>query len=364
MNINLYDLFDGAQAAELEPVLSEGMFALPAEASLANIKTLTFRRAGIVKKSSFRWQRCGVLAAGVCLMVAAAWGATKWQNVILAEGSEPAGIQSPRGDGVVHVGSAIAEDFDSSRIVWGTSEDVTLREPEPDKLQDPSASGDQTDNDVVFAYSQWNSLNVSNSLSGALLNNGADAVFAVGARSLLEPDVELSDFRYNGKTYEELRQQESVLIDLLGDLTTMRKWASYAAETGEDVMEMLLVEMKEEFINQYYSDGIFDMEAITMDEAAISEEFERIEMQIYELKGAFSQQHDTTPDLSLLSEYGYYVVNHNDRYFVMANEAELAELAETMKLCYSVEILENTVFTLASPEELGIEDQDMPEAQG
>lgn len=364
MNINLYDLFDSAQAAELEPVLSEGMFALPAEASLANIKALTFRRAGIVKKSSFRWQRCGVLAAGVCLMVAAAWGATKWQNVILAEGSEPAGIQSPRGDGVVHVGSAIAEDFDSSLIVWGTSEDATLREPEEVKPLDPSDSQNQSDSDVVFEYSQWNSLNVSDSLNSALLANSADAVFAVGARSLLAPDVELSDFRYNGKTYEELWQRESVLLNLLGDLTSLRKCASYAAETGKDVMDMLLTEMKEEFISQYYSDGVFDLEAITMDEAAISEECEQIEVQIRELKEAFSQQHDTTPDLGILSEYGYYVVNHNDRYFVMANEAELAELAETMKLCYSVEILENTVFTLASPEELGIEDQDMPEADG
>jgi hypothetical protein len=70
MNVNLFDLFDSLDAAELEQFADEPTPELPGEVSLDNIK----RRMPIRKIRAVRWQRIAALAACLCILIACGFG--------------------------------------------------------------------------------------------------------------------------------------------------------------------------------------------------------------------------------------------------------------------------------------------------
>lgn len=142
MNVNLYDLFDSLDAAELEQFADESTPELPGKVSLDNIK----RRMPIRKIRVVRWQRVAALAASVAFLIVCGLGIHKWYGISTPGSLGAPGITgAPDGDGTV----SDSEENDPAPGATNGDEDpvraIVLRNTQQlEQMQEMANSEDET----------------------------------------------------------------------------------------------------------------------------------------------------------------------------------------------------------------------------
>lgn len=245
------------------------------------------------------------------------------------------------------------EDFD--RIIWGGG-----NEDDPTAENDPNQSGGG--NTVVEngAWREWNGIKITEALYDTMTQRRADEVIAIGVKSLAEPEVKLSDYVFNGRTYaeiladcEEARQLRRDFLNLK-DLSNI--YGERGAELGDAFWEKTYELLEEEFVARYFADGEFDTTAISDDLNACETQLVLLENELDGCKREYNAKYNAVPALSRLMNKGYYVAGSNGVFAVMVPAGNMAAFAEDVLAMYDADLIKTVVFRLASRADLGIED--------
>lgn len=142
MNVNLYDLFDSLDAAELEQFADESTPELPGKVSLDNIK----RRMPIRKIRVVRWQRVAALAASVAFLIACGLGIHKWCGI-----STPGSLGAPGITGAPDSDGTVSDSEENDPAPGATTGDedpvraIVLRNTQQlEQMQEMANSEDET----------------------------------------------------------------------------------------------------------------------------------------------------------------------------------------------------------------------------
>ena len=347
---NLYELLNDLDASQLQSMTNEKRVPLPAGISLNTIKECAIRRAGIQptqKRNPFRWYYPVIAAACLCILFTGVWGLghteQSYEPGIDGENTPPAPVL-PDQEPQLNTWQDFLWGFAGEIIVWGDSELVTTPDDSPN--ENPERYED--------TYRNWNGINISQELLQANNSNvGIDVVYAIGAVSLTDPQMKLKDFVYQGMTVGQLMDQKHDLYDRLGWLASLHKLTKHWDELDQVTRADLLKDIDPEFAAQYKTEKGYDLQRIEADDRQLTEKLEQNKQQEELLREAYQQQYTPVADLGFLSEYGYYVLKHNNRTFVFATAEELLQIAEYVVQHNGNELLNNTVFTLATREERG-----------
>lgn len=372
MKKSLNDIFDEASAKDLDVLgISETDMPLPEGASLDRIKSRVFVKTGLSapkkRPAKPRWQSLVALAASVCLVVGGAFGGVWFykQNSVTPDIGE---------DIAYHMVADFLRDFAGKQIIWGSQGNSQDESPniDPDGNEDP----DRNPITPSVEYLVWNGLNVSKELYEALNSASDTDVFALKLVAMSEPEVKLSEFVYNGKSWAELSQESNEINGIVNALYLLKDLSISAdhgypskeeieekmkevAEVIEEMMKEVAYKIKEDtgddFLPKYYKDGVFDNEKISDDLRDAENRKAQIKGEITDFMSAYNKKHKPNLSAGAWSKNYYVVVSNYGKYLIIDRE-QLSNVSKDT----SLPSLENAAFILASQAELLRDEPDEP----
>ena len=307
------------------------------------------------KKAWIRWT---AMAASLCLIVGAALGF----GLLKSPGVEP----DVEPDIAYYALHDLMNREDFASIIWGTGGDNTSEDEDPNQ----SGGGDNICLPEDDAWTQWNGINISSGLQAAMEQLSADDVIAIGVDSWADPAllyddyVPLDAYIYNGKTYYELRTAYAKADEVHDDLVDLKKFSGlydeWEAKDDAEFWAKLYDIVPEETVLKYFqgdkASGKFDTTAISDDLNACETEKLQLENDMAACRREYNAKYSAVPDLSQMMNKGYYVVGNGRVFAVILPVGQMSKFAEDAKDMYGQDVLESTVFRMATRSELGVED--------
>lgn len=328
MKKTLNNIFDEANANELEKLVSQNAASDVSADTLSSIKNKVYAKTGITKAKTkkpiaFRWQSYVAVAACLLLIVGGIFGAPSIMK--LFNDVEPSVI----------IDYELPTDID--KILW--------------------AGNSQSDPDVdnVDAFVEWNGWSMDYSLY-EVLNRANDTDFIaviVSKNNSTERDA----FEYKGTTLVKLRAERDELKLLSGKLIDFHKegeWLKYGellyttgTPDGEKWAKSLYDERVafygEDFIAKYIVDGEVQTDLLNEDYTVCQNRFTEISKETDELIKAYRASH--VGDLEdIFVRSGTCTIVRNNSVFLFVQKDELAMLNVEGKNDYMLSLAMRSAF--------------------
>lgn len=328
MKKTLNNIFDEANANELEKLVSQNAASDVSADTLSSIKNKVYAKTGITKTKAkkpiaFRWQSYVAVAACLLLIVGGIFSAPSIMK--LFNGSKP----SEMGD--FWLPAKLDE------IIW--------------------AGNDQSneDPDDANAFVTWNGWSMDYSLYEVL--NRADKKDFIAVIVSKNNSVDRDSFEYKGTTLAKLRAEREELNLLCAKLIDFHKegeWLKYGellyttgTPDGEKWAKSLYDERVafygEDFIAKYIVDGEVQTDLLNEDYTVCQNRFTEISEEIVELINAYNSSYvDDLEDIFVRS--GTCTIVRNGSVFLFIQKDELAKLNVEGKDDYMLSLAKRSAF--------------------
>lgn len=328
MKKTLSNIFDEANANELEKLVSQNAASDVSADTLSSIKNKVYTKTGITKAKTkksfaFRWQSYVAVAACLLLVVGGIFSAPSIMK--LFNGSKP----SEMGDFWLPV--------HPDEIIWAGSNQSS---------EDP---------DDANAFVTWNGWSMNYSLY-EVLNRANDTDFiAVVVRK--NNSIDRDSFEYNGTTYAKLRAEQEdlhALREKFVDFPKMSEWLKYGEllyTTGtpdgekwtKELYDETVAYYGEDFIAKYIVDGKLAFELLNEDLLACERRIGEISNELVELNEEYHKSYvDDVEDVFVRS--GACTVVQNGSVFLFVQKDELANLKVKGKDNYMLSLARRSAF--------------------
>ena len=327
MKKTLSNIFDEANANELEKLVSQNAASDVSADTLSSIKNKVYTKTGITKAKTkksfaFRWQSYVAVAACLLLIVGGIFGAPSIMK--LFNNVEPSIVDN-----------VLPTDID--KIIW-------------------AANGQSNeDPDDAAALVTWNGWSMNYSLYEVL--NRADKTDFIAIVVSKNNSAELDSFEYKGTTLIQLRAERDDLNLLSNKLIDFRKegeWLKYGellyttgTPDGEKWAKSLYDERVtfygEAFIEKYIVNGEVQTDLLNEDYATCQERFSEIAEEINALIKAYRESYvDEVEDIFVSA--GACTVVRNNTVFLFEQKDKLANLKVDNKDNYMLSLARRSAF--------------------
>lgn len=327
----LNNIFDEANANELEKLVSQNAAPDVSADTLSSIKNKVYAQTGITKANTkkpiaFRWQSYVAVAACLLLIVGGIFGAPSIMK--LFNNVEPSIVDN-----------VLPTDID--KIVWATN----------------GQSND--DPDDANAFVTWNGWSMNYSLYEVL--NRADKTDFIAIVVSKNNSTELDSFEYKGTTLVQLRTERDELNLLSNKLIDFHKegeWLKYGellyttgTPDGEKWAKSFYDERVtfygEDFIEKYIVNGEVRTDLLNEDYATCQERFSEIAEEINALIKAYGESYvDEVEDIFVSA--GACTVVRNNTVFLFEQKDKLANLKVNNKENYMLSLARRSAFDSSS----------------
>lgn len=328
MKKTLNNIFDEANANELEKLVSQNAASDVSADTLSSIKNKVYAKTGITKAKTkkpiaFRWQSYVAVAACLLLIVGGIFGAPSILE--LFNGSKP----SEMGD--------IWLPTHPDEIIW--------------------AGNDQSneDPDDADAFVTWNGWSMNYSLYEVLNRaNDTDFIAVVVSKN---NSIDRDSFEYNGTTYGELRAEQEdlhALREKFVDFPKMSEWLKYGEllyTTGtpdgekwtKELYDNTVAYYGEDFIAKYIVEGELALDLLNDDLLACEHRIGEISNEMVELNEAYHKSYvNDVEDVFVRS--GACTVVRNGSVFLFVQKDELENLKVKGKENYMLSLARRSAF--------------------
>lgn len=329
MKKTLNNIFDEANANELEKLVSQNAASDVSADILSSIKNKVYARTGITKAKTkkpfvFRWQSYVAVAACLLLIVGGIFGAPSIMK--LFNDVEPS----------ITVDQVLPTDID--KILWAN-----------DGQSQPS------DPDNADAFVEWNGWSMDYSLYEVL--NRADKTDFIAVVVSKNNSIDRDSFEYKGTTFGELRAEQDnlrALRDKFVEFPTMSEWLKYGEllyTTGtpdgekwtKELYDETVAFYGEDFIAKYIVDGELDFYLLNDDLRACERRIGEISNELVELYNAYHKSYvDDVEDIFVRS--GACTIVRNGSVFLFVQKDELANLKIDGKENYMLSLARRSAF--------------------
>lgn len=328
MKKTLSNIFDEANANELENLVSQNAASDVSADTLSSIKNKVYAKTGITKAKTkkpivFRWQSYVAVAACFLLVVGGIFGAPSIMK--LFNNDQPS----------ILVDIALPTDID--KIIW-------------------AANGQSSeDPDDANAFVTWNGWPMNYSLY-EVLNRANDTDFiAVVVRK--NNSIDRDSFEYNGTTYGKLRAEQEdlhALREKFVDFPKMSEWLKYGEllyTTGtpdgekwtKELYDETVAYYGEDFIEKYIVDGKLAFELLNEDLLACERRIGEISNELVELNEEYHKSYvDDVEDIFVSA--GACIKVRNNTVFLFVQKDELAKLNVEGKNDYMLSLARRSAF--------------------
>ena len=327
MKKTLNDIFDEANANELENLVSQNATSDVSADTLSSIKNKVYAKTGITKAKTkkpiaFRWQSYVAVAACLLLIVGGIFGAPSIMK--LFNNVEPSIVDN-----------VLPTDID--KIIW-------------------AANGQSNeDPDDAAALVTWNGWSMNYSLYEVL--NRADKTDFIAIVVSKNNYAELDSFEYKGTTLIQLRAERddlNLLSNKLIDFHKEGEWLKYGellyttgTPDGEKWAKSLYDERVtfygEAFIEKYIVNGEVQTDLLNEDYATCQERFSEIAEEINALIKAYRESYvDEVEDIFVSA--GACIVVRNNTVFLFEQKDKLANLKVDNKDNYMLSLARRSAF--------------------
>lgn len=328
MKKTLSNIFDEANANELENLVSQNAASDVSADTLSSIKNKVYAKTGITKAKTkkpivFRWQSYVAVAACFLLVVGGIFGAPSIMK--LFNNDQPS----------ILVDIALPTDID--KIIW-------------------AANGQSNeDPDDANAFVTWNGWPMNYSLY-EVLNRANDTDFiAVVVRK--NNSIDRDSFEYNGTTYGKLRAEQEdlhALREKFVDFPKMSEWLKYGEllyTTGtpdgekwtKELYDETVAYYGEDFIEKYIVDGKLAFELLNEDLLACERRIGEISNELVELNEEYHKSYvDDVEDIFVSA--GACIKVRNNTVFLFVQKDELAKLNVEGKNDYMLSLARRSAF--------------------
>lgn len=328
MKKTLSNIFDEANANELENLVSQNAASDVSADTLSSIKNKVYAKTGITKAKTkkpivFRWQSYVAVAACFLLVVGGIFGAPSIMK--LFNNDQPS----------ILVDIALPTDID--KIIW-------------------AANGQSNeDPDDANAFVTWNGWSMNYSLY-EVLNRANDTDFiAVVVRK--NNSIDRDSFEYNGTTYGKLRAEQEdlhALREKFVDFPKMSEWLKYGEllyTTGtpdgekwtKELYDETVAYYGEDFIEKYIVDGKLAFELLNEDLLACERRIGEISNELVELNEEYHKSYvDDVEDIFVSA--GACIKVRNNTVFLFVQKDELAKLNVEGKNDYMLSLARRSAF--------------------
>ena len=327
MKKTLNNIFDEANASELEKLVSQNVASDVSADTLSSIKNKVYAKTGITQTKTktsfaFRWQSYVAIAACLLLIVGGIFGAPSIMK--LFNNVEPSIVDN-----------VLPTDID--KIIW-------------------AANGQSNeDPDDTNALVTWNGWSVSYSLYEVL--NRVDKTDFIAIVVSKNNSAELDSFEYKGTTLVQLRAERDeldLLSDKLIDFHKEGEWLKYGellyttgTPDGEKWAKSLYDERVtfygEDFIEKYIVDGNVQTDLLNENYATCQERFSEIAEEIDALIKAYGESYvDEVEDIFVSA--GACTVVRNNTVFLFEQKENLANLKVDNKENYMLSLARRSAF--------------------
>lgn len=327
MKKTLNNIFDEANANELEKLVSQNAAPDVSADTLSSIKNKVYAQTGITKANTkkpiaFRWQSYVAVAACLLLIVGGIFGAPSIMK--LFNNVEPSIVDN-----------VLPTDID--KIVW-------------------AANGQSNDDpDDANAFVTWNGWSMNYSLYEVL--NRADKTDFIAIVVSKNNSTELDSFEYKGTTLVQLRTERDELNLLSNKLIDFHKegeWLKYGellyttgTPDGEKWAKSFYDERVtfygEDFIEKYIVNGEVRTDLLNEDYATCQERFSEIAEEINALIKAYGESYvDEVEDIFVSA--GACTVVRNNTVFLFEQKDKLANLKVNNKENYMLSLARRSAF--------------------
>lgn len=328
MKKTLSNIFDEANANELENLVSQNAASDVSADTLSSIKNKVYAKTGITKAKTkkpivFRWQSYVAVAACFLLVVGGIFGAPSIMK--LFNNDQPS----------ILVDIALPTDID--KIIW-------------------AANGQSNeDPDDANAFVTWNGWSMDYSLYEVL--NRADKTDFIAIVVRKNNSTELDSFEYKGTTLAKLRAECDELNLLSGKLIDFHKegeWLKYGellyttgTPDGEKWAKSLYDERVafygEDFIAKYIVNGEVQTDLLNEDYTVCQNRFTEISKETDELIKAYNTSYvDEVEDIFVSA--GACIKVRNNTVFLFVQKDELAKLNVEGKNDYMLSLARRSAF--------------------
>ena len=358
MKKTLSNIFDEANANELENLVSQNAVSDVSADTLSSIKNKVYAKTGITKAKTkkpvaFRWQSYVAVAACLCLVVGVMFGA----GVFQFPGVQPDDDVDP--DIEYYALHDLLNRNDFANIIWGTSGDNASS----DEDSNQSGGGTNTDRQEDDTWVEWNDIKISTALRDAFIQLKTDETIAISVKSVGIPECKLDDYVYNGKTYTEILNEYQLASNNKRNLVALKRFShlydEWENKDDEEFWNKLYNAVDEVIVAKYFEgekkNGRFNTTAISDDLNAYETEVLQLENDLRACKREYNAKYNSVLLLSKLMNKGYYVVGNDGFYAVILPIGNLVQFSEDVKAIYEDNELQNAVFKIASRSDLGIE---------
>lgn len=328
MKKTLNNIFDEANANELEKLVSRNAASDVSADTLSSIKNKVYAKTGITKAKTkkpiaFRWQSYVAVAACLLLIVGGIFGAPSILE--LFNGSKP----SEMGD------------------IWLPAH--------PDEIIWAGNNQSNEDPDDANAFVTWNGWSMDYSLYEVL--NRADKAEFIAVIVSKNNSIDRDSFEYKGTTYGQLRAEQDDLYALrekFVDFPKMSEWLKYGEllyTTGtpdgekwtKELYDNTVAYYGEDFIAKYIVDGELAFDLLNDDLLACEHRIGEISNEIVELIEAYHKSYvDDVEDIFVRS--GACTVVQNGSVFLFVQKDELAKLNVESKNDYMLSLAKRSAF--------------------
>ena len=327
MKKTLNDIFDEANANELENLVSQNAASDVSADTLSSIKNKVYAKTGITKAKTkkpiaFRWQSYVAVAACLLLIVGGIFGAPSIMK--LFNNVEPSIVDN-----------VLPTDID--RIIW-------------------AANGQSNEDlDEAAALVTWNGWSMNYSLYEVL--NRADKTDFIAIVVSKNNSAELDSFEYKGTTLIQLRAERddlNLFSNKLIDFHKEGEWLKYVellyttgTPDGEKWAKSLYDERVtfygEAFIEKYIVNGEVQTDLLNEDYATCQERFSEIAEEINALIKAYRESYvDEVEDIFVSA--GACTVVRNNTVFLFEQKDKLANLKVDNKDNYMLSLARRSAF--------------------
>ena len=327
MKKTLNDIFDEANANELENLVSQNAASDVSADTLSSIKNKVYAKTGITKAKTkkpiaFRWQSYVAVAACLLLIVGGIFGAPSIMKLFN-------NVEPPIVDNVLPT--------DIDKIIWAAN-------GQSNKGPDDAA-----------ALVTWNGWSMNYSLYDVL--NRADNTDFIAIVVSKNNSAELDSFEYKGTTLIQLRAERDEVNLLSGKLLDFHKegeWLKYGdllyttgTPDGEKWSKSLYDERVafygEDFIAKYIVNGEVQTDLLNEDYTVCQNRLTEISKETDELIKAYNASYvDEVEDIFVSA--GACIKVRNNTVFLFVQKDELANLKVNNKENYMLSLARRSAF--------------------
>lgn len=331
MKKTLSNIFDEANANELEKLVSQNAASDVSADTLSSIKNKVYAKTGITKAKTkkpiaFRWQFYVAVAACLLLIVGGIFGAPSIME--LFNGSKPFD-DNGRYDMIFPIP-------DLDRIIWA---DNTLSGENPD---------------AVETFVMWNGWTISSSLHEALNRASDTDVIAILVK---KNDIDIDSFIYNGNTLGKLFDEYNEFGVLEGKLLgfhkegELLKYGELLYTTGTPDGEIwskkyydnVVSFYGEDFIAKYIVNGEVQTDLLISDREICLKKCNELYEKITDLRKAYHENYVVDVQ-AVFGEAGALTDNRKYSVFLFVQKDKLAKLKVDGKENYVLNLANRTAY--------------------